>query len=293
MNFFLFFFSSPFAFFSIVQNLTFVFFFFLRFLSLLFLSLENHTLARSHHSHHGGRAPLRQVAEAPRARGRVQGPLFFEEGEEEERGERAKKEKNNDDDDVDDHSLASRSLGLARVCCTFSHCSRVERIREAAKGRRERGKRTSEGSGIGCLCRLFAREEREPSLVAARIDRPRCFFLPWFSLLSLLRSPLTSLTLLHFLYPPRTAPDATELCLRGVHPRRGHCRREGAFLVSLKLQREKGDGGGEEEEEKNSTSSSLHLFFSSKTSSPSIAHFLSPSCPVQKKTITNRSSTTA
>mgnify|MGYP006950268819 CR=1 FL=1 len=44
---------------------------------------------------------------------------------------------------------------------------------------------------------------------------------------------------------------------------------------------------------KNSTSSSLHLFFSSKTSSPSIAHFLSPSCPVQKKTITNRSSTTA
>ena len=45
---------------------SFFFFFFLRFLS--------RRKAHSPSTHHGGRAPLRQVAEAPRARGRVQGP---------------------------------------------------------------------------------------------------------------------------------------------------------------------------------------------------------------------------
>jgi len=37
------------------------------------------------HSHHGGRAPLRQVAEAPRARGRVQGPCRIMDRRDEER----------------------------------------------------------------------------------------------------------------------------------------------------------------------------------------------------------------
>ena len=43
------------------------------------------------HSHHGGRAPLRQVAEAPRARGRVQGPCRIMDRRDEERQKRRRR----------------------------------------------------------------------------------------------------------------------------------------------------------------------------------------------------------
>ena len=94
---------------------------------------------------------------------------------------------------------------------------------------------------------LPARERRESRrrflffAAAARIDDA---LVPLNAFSLLLSHPLGNLSRQCFSHIS-TAPDATELCLRGVHPRRGHGRREGELLFSFGFdylkKRKKGD----------------------------------------------------
>ena len=128
---------------------------------------------------------------------------------------------------VDDHFPPSIS---SPCCLPFGHRSCVEPVREPTKGAREWSERANKGSGSGLLFSPWwrKREEREPSSPLSLLrasTTPSPPMPPFFSPLS----PLFCLLLLLTLHTS-TAPDAAELCLRGVYPRRGHGRREGEYL---------------------------------------------------------------
>ena len=108
------------------------------------------------HSHHGGRAPLRQVAEAPRARGRVQGPCRIMDRRDEER------QKKTAATNQTSPTIIISLLSISSPCCHYSSLAATAAARNTFEVQ-QRGKETrAKGRAKG----LFLRRplsQREPS----------------------------------------------------------------------------------------------------------------------------------